>query len=877
MATYYVKNGGNDALDGLSEANAWETIGKVKTFGLGGNYNPGDFVKFQCGDIWEEDLVVSQSGGLGSPITFTSYGTGARPIITGRDDISGWDTPGNWTQVGVTDVWYMALAPGSGSRPRIWLNEVEVESASSAVLVTNLLPCYQDLIGNNLYVYSPAPATPATHYTRIERSGVRTTAVDIVSKDNITLKELDLRGALYCVRAVIAQNITIEDCNIGMDAGRYGVYINYQAGGPYTESENGLLRRCIIDSGLRFAYSWVYGDPYFCIDGLLIRCAINWDIYENQIIDWNHAGMAIESYTTTAEVILSDTKIHDNLITCPHPSYGHGFGVDIRVDRGTNNKMYRNLIYDVACRNQLNGYGFEFYYNIINTVRGCLPYGAPIGQGLYPSGYTTGGHPQNMKIYNNIIANCADEGIQMYGTDGHFDQTGNEFINNILYNNDSTDDYQIYMSSHATIYTNTFKNNLCYKSGVTDLIFYRGSAMTITEFNAEDGTNGDTIQENITGDPLFVGAADFSLQDNSPAIDAGIDVGLTLDYILNHVPIGAVPDIGAYEWFTIDYDFSQITLVNTPACHNEDDPSIISRWVATECPILFTLLRRDWYVISTFDNGGLVGINILGDFTGNDDDVIALYDETTGAMYTGTITDSSAAPILLTDITYVAGMEFRYMNDHTLYPNYYFEGRLTIEGVLEPLTVTASPDRFGLADLDVSGILRIHTAIGKVTNYLSLIQKDTNKSGNFTLEYRGCWFGSDEDYIQEGIETSPVEANVWYFAEAVRSEEQGCNLAEYVPSDENEAPFLNQFDQPVYWHGLPFDLSFILPEIAEVTPEADITVTIKVYDSTHSQIGVDIVQTITADELEGYVNSLNIDSALIDEGAAYFTVEITTV
>ena len=182
-----------------------------------------------------------------------------------------------------------------------------------------------------------------------------------------------------------------------------------------------------------------------------------------------------------------------------------------------------------------------------------------------------------------------------------------------------------------------------------------------------------------------------------------------------------------------DYDFQQITLVNTPACHNEDDPSIISRWVATEVPILFTLLRRDWYVVSTADNGGFVRINILGTFVGNDDDTIALYDETTESMYTGTITDSSAAPIINTGIPYVAGMEFRYMNDHTLYPNYYFEGRLTINDVVENLTVTSSPDRFGLADLDVAGILRIHTAIGKVTNYLSLIQKDYNKSGKFTL------------------------------------------------------------------------------------------------------------------------------------------------
>lgn len=29
MTTYYVKNGGSDGADGLSDATAWETIGKV--------------------------------------------------------------------------------------------------------------------------------------------------------------------------------------------------------------------------------------------------------------------------------------------------------------------------------------------------------------------------------------------------------------------------------------------------------------------------------------------------------------------------------------------------------------------------------------------------------------------------------------------------------------------------------------------------------------------------------------------------------------------------------------------------------------------------------------------------------------------------------
>jgi len=48
----------------------------------------------------------------------------------------------------------------------------------------------------------------------------------------------------------------------------------------------------------------------------------------------------------------------------------------------------------------------------------------------------------------------------------------------------------------------------------------------------------------------LAGAADFNLKPSSPAIDAGIDVGLTRDYSGSIVPAGGAPDIGAYEFMS---------------------------------------------------------------------------------------------------------------------------------------------------------------------------------------------------------------------------------------------------------------------------------------------------------------------------------------
>ena len=53
----------------------------------------------------------------------------------------------------------------------------------------------------------------------------------------------------------------------------------------------------------------------------------------------------------------------------------------------------------------------------------------------------------------------------------------------------------------------------------------------------------------IVGDPLFVdlGNRDLRLRPDSPAVDAGVDLGFSLDFDGNSIPSGAAPDVGACE------------------------------------------------------------------------------------------------------------------------------------------------------------------------------------------------------------------------------------------------------------------------------------------------------------------------------------------
>ena len=73
-ATYYVKNGGNDNLDGLSDVTAWATISKVQS-----TVTNGDTVYFRSQDTWTSSLgQVLNATVAGVTYDGSTYGSGTR-------------------------------------------------------------------------------------------------------------------------------------------------------------------------------------------------------------------------------------------------------------------------------------------------------------------------------------------------------------------------------------------------------------------------------------------------------------------------------------------------------------------------------------------------------------------------------------------------------------------------------------------------------------------------------------------------------------------------------------------------------------------------------------------------------------------------------
>src|SRR5665647_3925382 len=89
---YYLSNAGNDANSGTDPSSPWQTLNKLNSFK---NLRPGDNVLFKRGDTFYGSITVSNPGAAGNPITYSAYGTGADPIITGFTTVSAWTNLGS--------------------------------------------------------------------------------------------------------------------------------------------------------------------------------------------------------------------------------------------------------------------------------------------------------------------------------------------------------------------------------------------------------------------------------------------------------------------------------------------------------------------------------------------------------------------------------------------------------------------------------------------------------------------------------------------------------------------------------------------------------------------------------------------------------------
>ena len=214
---------------------------------------------------------------------------------------------------------------------------------------------------------------------------------------------------------------------------------------------------------------------------------------------------------------------------------------------GGNNVMVRyNYIYHCSGLNAGNGIKAGGASGGSNTIYGNYL----VESGDRETGYGIASNSgDNLVIAYNIVIGFA-YGITIFSGDdnpiivNNYTQSPNRGIvisdvNNVTLLNNIMDGKNYDLKWNNTNIATTNKNIHVNFSSSHDSLYVR-----------YDNIDGDMFQT----DPLFINplSNDFHLQPASPAIDAGINVGLTEDYDGVSVPQGSAPDIGAYEYIPSD-------------------------------------------------------------------------------------------------------------------------------------------------------------------------------------------------------------------------------------------------------------------------------------------------------------------------------------
>lgn len=509
----------------------------------------GDHVLFRRGDTWREELSITWSGSDGSPITFGSYGQGAKPRILGSAQAT------DFTAVsGAANVWQSGSVvnePNVGKASSIFFGEKSGGTTWGRVQQTDAVPTCgssysqltqeYDWCWQNDHVYVYAPEDPDDRYAFVEVPQ-RRAAVSMESNQPQQYVTLDGLQLMYTTMYGYddgwpmdyeVRGLTIQNCHVG--------YVGIQGGSAAM--------------GLQVWHS-----------DMLVR--------NNEIHDSGRRNISYNVY-------LDNGRSHPNLtfenVTIENNVLYHGFhttGLDISCEPGSagstlndtlkNFTIRNNFIWDdpaddpQAAPNDFTSMGiylwgeaatftdFRVYNNVVKHIKQKLLI-------LH--------NVQNTAVFNNTFYGMNEKAGQLGTSSGYRGMvnvsgspTNLSFDNNIVYGNVASSQFHLQcvtFSGNSESGISSMNHNLYYQEHPDQtLVSASPGSWDMTEWSAYQGSGlGFDQQSPAPADPAFVNALqnDFHLTATSPAVDQGMDVtGRTTDFYGN--PISGTPDIGAVEY-----------------------------------------------------------------------------------------------------------------------------------------------------------------------------------------------------------------------------------------------------------------------------------------------------------------------------------------
>ena len=509
-------------------------------------FSPDDVIAF-CNDggDYKTSIIAPSSGTPGHPIIYRNA-AGDRPTIDLSVDVGG----SGWTNMGG------GVYSKKGYGRVLWEDDVPLKAASSKSC--NDGNWYYPIASKQLY-YKPSSGTPANHMiqTMWFDSGWSPYGLDLRNRSNITV-----------------HGLTFNRCGGGIGHGQ-------NISSPVSPIRNIILHNNIITRCMWGIWSEV------------VRNGVESDVsIYNNTIDYCNSGISAWThsdttaghtqyhtrYSITGNKILnlysiSDTKVwSDALLTSYYYTDHEGISFqDVQDSVIANNIITTSFVKDFTSDEYWTRAIFFYLTNGDTATSGNSILRNYISGHFYPAIYISTakgfkGFENNIIAYNVIyygLSNTGQISFELNSASTNPLTGTNYFVNNTIYNTSIGLGIYIYnhMNGKWVVRNNIVKSpsrvNLSADNN-TGLLTFDHNIYPGANWGFQVGTSGmtfttwkntykyDTVGSSVA-DPLFVNAGtDFHLQAGSPAINAGVSVGLLKDYA--GVPISGKPDIGAYEF-----------------------------------------------------------------------------------------------------------------------------------------------------------------------------------------------------------------------------------------------------------------------------------------------------------------------------------------
>ncbi len=550
-STYYVDaTNGNDANDGLSEEKALRSIAQLNKI----TFLPGDQILFKKGETFVGCFKPQGSGSEGAPITIGSYGTGdQRPVLQPGAD---------WTVTHVMSA--NAMVKNAKVNYVLQFYNVEYWEVSDLEIYDPNSEAYLTK-GSDKYIGNSA--------NDVYRSGITIQAEDIGTLEHIYVDN------------VIVHGFHGPGTNIGKTSG--GITMNIitnaernRANSTPTQINDIRITNCEIydvgRSGINFLTPWSFrtdekwGPFGYGTRGYDYLPYEDFYMGNNYIHDIDGDGTIIDNCANAVSEY--------NLVTrCSLRPATEGGGAAVGLFNWNSDDTYFqfNEVYDVrlgvGSSASNDGQGIEIdalndrtwvQYNYVHDNMGGFMMLCNVGDGY--------------RSFDGIVRYNISQNDYAHPRQGLFDiysaNYGTEIYNNTFYfTKDRTlkDDGELFLFSAVAAYEPMkFYNNIFYYAGETPVVANKfGDEAIDWQSNIFYGfanlpENDNENAPNISADPKVVNIGQggtgtapgkmpdlscYYLQDDSPAINAGVPLknNGSRDFFGNKVT--GIPDVGAYE------------------------------------------------------------------------------------------------------------------------------------------------------------------------------------------------------------------------------------------------------------------------------------------------------------------------------------------